>query len=130
MLYNDAARAKMTVGRPSAVGGYRGGRAPDGTEETAGNVWEWTRSLWGKYASTPTHRYPYEPDPAGLGRECVRADANAYRVARGGAFGSPGHARSAYRLRYPPAIRSIRFGFRVSVSPFVLDPLISDSSDL
>ena len=28
----------------------------------AGNVWEWTRSLWGKEWGKPEFAYPYDPE--------------------------------------------------------------------
>jgi formylglycine-generating enzyme required for sulfatase activity len=62
----------------------------------AGNVWEWTRSLWGDDVATPRFTYPYVLDD---GREDVKAPDHIRRVLRGGAFGSNHrHVRCAYRL--------------------------------
>lgn len=125
----DSASAE-TVGRPSAAGGYQGGRAPEGAEETAGNVWEWTRSLWGTDLENPTFEYPYEPDPVGRHRENPRAEREVGRLLRGGAFdyANSRSLRCANRFTLAPKSRAHFIGFRLFVSPFALDPLISGSS--
>jgi len=48
--------------------------SPYGCEDLSGNVWEWTRSLWGK-------EYPY--DPKKDGRENTSAGKDVARVLRG-----------------------------------------------
>jgi formylglycine-generating enzyme required for sulfatase activity len=83
----------------------------------SGNVWEWTRSLWGKGWDKPDFRYPYDPDD----RRCedLSAPDSILRVLRGGAFDNyPLFVRCACRDRFGPGLRFSRFGFRVVVSPF------------
>ena len=74
----------------------------------AGNVWEWTRSLWGK-------KYPYRFDD---GREDETAGKNVLRVLRGGSFGNDqDRVRCAARGNDSPNLRLSHIGFRVVVSP-------------
>jgi formylglycine-generating enzyme required for sulfatase activity len=107
----------------AAVGGFASGMGPSsrrgerGAEELSGNVWEWTRSLWGH-----DFPYPYRPDYEAQEREALRAPGEPARVVRGGAFnGNPWLLRSADRGRYHPSFRDDDFGFRVVASPFAFD---------
>ena len=93
----------------SAVGCFPGGASPYGCEEIAGNVWEWTRSLYDDYPYPPAgpNRQKRE-NPKVIGR----------RVLRGGAFSVDARrARCACRGVYEPDLRYC--GFRVVVSPLV-----------
>ncbi len=73
----------MTVGDTTPVGSYPDGKSPYGLLDVAGNVWEWTSSLWGKDASKPEFGYPYD---AKDGRENLSAPDTVPRVLRGGSF--------------------------------------------
>jgi formylglycine-generating enzyme required for sulfatase activity len=98
----------------SAVGCFPGGVSPYGCEEMSGNVWEWTRSLWGKNSSEPDFKYPYKFDD---GREQLDATDDVLRVLRGGAFGGDvRRVRCAYRRRSLPFPRYSFVGFRVSAA--------------
>jgi formylglycine-generating enzyme required for sulfatase activity len=69
----------------------------------AGNVCEWTRSIY--------QDYPYDPDD---GRENL--DSNDRRVLRGGSWRDyRRNARCACRRGSDPDLRLVNFGFRVVV---------------
>ena len=113
---NRANYASTEIGKPSAVGCFPGGVSPYGCEELSGNLWEWTRSLWGKEWNKPEFVYPYDPDD---GREDIAAPDEIHRVLRGGSFGGyPGDIRCACRGLNGPDDRDYGLGFRVVVSPF------------
>jgi formylglycine-generating enzyme required for sulfatase activity len=108
----DMANVESAIGETSAVGCYRAGFSPYGCEELSGNVWEWTRSLWGTDWSKPDFGYPYDPTDAK--REALDAGDDILRVVRGGSWlDRRDLARCASRLRYPPDLRSYDLGFRV-----------------
>ena len=107
------------LNRTSAVGCFAASASPYGCEEMAGNVWEWTRSLWGDDFSEPDFKYPYE---AGDGREDASAPDEIRRVLRGGGFLYEARfVRCSARLRNFPYYRSRYIGFRLLVSPFSSD---------
>jgi formylglycine-generating enzyme required for sulfatase activity len=103
------------IGTTSAVGCFHQGKSPHQVEDLAGNVWEWTRSLWGEDWEKPRFKYPYE---AQKDRENLQAPDEIHRVLRGGAFlVESGCCRCAFRFRNPPLVRYDDIGFRVALSP-------------
>ena len=111
------------IGATSAVGCFACGQSVYACHDMSGNVWEWTRSLYGFRASILTdacleHPYPYAADDE---RENIDAATNVARVLRGGAFLSlHRYARVAFRLRPLPVHWNEHLGFRVVVSPISL----------
>ena len=82
----------------------------------AGNVWEWTQSLWERSSEeNPDYRYPYGPTD---GRENLAAGEEVDHVLRGGAFYNlHTFVQCACRVGYLPNARYWDFGFRVVVLP-------------
>jgi len=90
------------VGDTTAVGNYSKGASPYDVLDMAGNVWEWTSSLWQKY---PYKLDDGREDPVDHGR----------RVVRGGSFDIyfGYYVRCAYRSHSFPVNRDLGIGFRV-----------------
>lgn len=97
------------------VGIFPAGASPYGVLDMSGNVWEWTRSLWGKDLEKPEFKYPYDPRD---GRENLQAGDDILRVVRGGAFYF-GHrrVRCSARSWNNPGCRYDDIGFRIALSP-------------
>jgi formylglycine-generating enzyme required for sulfatase activity len=108
----------------ASVQAYPQRASPYGLLDMAGNVWQWTRSLWGREWTSslwgrdwkrPDYQYPYE---ATDGRENLVAGRDVYRVLRGGAFFSDRvDLRCACRTRHTPDGCYRSFGFRVVIHP-------------
>lgn len=96
------------------VGQYSpAGDSPYGCQDMAGNVWEWTLSLWGRGGHTPQYSYPYNPID---GREDLRADESVRRVVRGGAFYYTAECvRCATRNIKFPWTKHSGGGFRIAI---------------
>jgi formylglycine-generating enzyme required for sulfatase activity len=106
------------IGGTSPVGCFPKGRSkPHGILDLGGNVFEWTRSIWGRDFQLPDRTDRYEPGPVA---EDFGASSEVLRVVRGGSFSVEGYAsRCSSRLWYAPDARRDRVGFRVVVSGFM-----------
>lgn len=90
------------------VGQYPAGASPYGMQDMAGNVWEWTSTIWG-------YNYPYQADD---GRENPDS-ADKWHIMRGGSWWNEAQSvRAAFRSHGRNDWLNFR-GFRVVVSaPF------------
>ncbi|MCI0558419.1 MAG: SUMF1/EgtB/PvdO family nonheme iron enzyme [Nitrososphaera sp.] len=94
----------------TAVGCYPNGASPYGLADMSGNVWEWTRTLWGPSHDEPVFKYTYAND----GREDLNAPGA--RVLRGGSYAERAiNGRCAYRDGYLPEAASGSMGFRIAI---------------
>ncbi len=92
---------ESTLGATTAAGTYPNGASPCGAQDMAGNVREWTSTLYAPY--------PYDAED---GRE--RADSHGERVQRGSSwFSFASDARAAFREWYAPEDVSAVVGFRL-----------------
>jgi formylglycine-generating enzyme required for sulfatase activity len=112
----DLGNFDANIRETTPVGHYSPqGDSSVGCTDMAGNVWEWTRSLWGPAWDEPHFLYPYDPDD---GREDVTAPAEMRRIIRGGSYGSKGwYVRCAYRNWLKPRDHYKFYGFRIIIYP-------------
>ena len=106
----DAARCnsgELGLGDTTPVGIFPGGASPYGVLDMAGNVWEWTCSVY--------QGYPYDPAD---GRENLEAATTmpGWCVA-GRSTRSERHVRCAFRYRFGPDRWDRTVGFRVVLGP-------------
>jgi formylglycine-generating enzyme required for sulfatase activity len=103
--------SRLELEDTTPVGIFPGGASPYGVLDMAGNVWEWTRSVY--------RHYPYGPTD---GREDLRAEGA--RVLRGGSFRSSDvEVCCTYRYSSNPGSRHRTYGFRIIVTSSVSSDL-------
>ena len=99
-----------------------------GLYDMAGNVAEWTRSLWGNVTNRPTYLYPYVANDRE--REHLKAGDDMSRIVRGGSYDHlQTGIRCAHRARSNPNERSEEIGFRIVLRRMAASR-ISAGSDL
>ena len=125
----DAAKAngdETGLGTTSTVGMFPDGRSSCNALDMSGNVFEWTRSLWGRKWERPAYQWPYDPND--IRREDIHAPDSVARIARGGSFNSElgydGYDRAASRKPLDPDEGDATIGFRLALSrvPAVASP--------
>jgi toxoflavin biosynthesis protein ToxD len=108
----DATRCnshELGLGHTTPVGIFPAGASPYGCLDMAGNVFEWTESVY--------EPYPYPTDKAGRAQREHKAGLENGRMLRGSAFYiTHDLVRCACRWLLPPS-RLKDFGFRVVVRP-------------
>ncbi|MBK8541020.1 MAG: SUMF1/EgtB/PvdO family nonheme iron enzyme [Ardenticatenia bacterium] len=119
------------IRRTTPVGAFPEGDSASGVADGAGNVDEWTSSLWGLMEDAdrkdPEFGYPYDSDD---GRENFDAPPSAARVLRGGSWYDfqYGCLAAARNLSFP-AFRLNFSGFRVvGASSNLPEPLASGAA--
>ncbi len=118
---NNANHETTGLDGPSTVGCYPNGASPYGLHDMSGNVWDWTRTIWGEYDFNKNefireYNYPYEMND---GRERMDKQDNLVRVVRGGAYyNEPNVLRCAARGRRDPDSVLRGDGLRLCVSSF------------
>ncbi len=107
---------KTGINNTSAVGCFPSGASSYGLQDCAGNIFEWTCSLWGEEWDPPEFIYPY--DPLDGTREDVNAERKVLRVLRGwGYWSSAVDLCCARRLRHYPDYWYYLRGFRIVLAP-------------
>jgi formylglycine-generating enzyme required for sulfatase activity len=92
------------TGRTTAVGSYPAGVSPYGALDMAGNVWEWTSSVY--------QDYPYDPDD---GREDIRNPSEKRFSLRGGGWSNRSYyLRASGRIFNAPGNRDFFIGCRLA----------------
>lgn len=106
----ELANYDRQVGDTTPVEHYPQGRSFYGLFDMAGNVWEWTSTLWGTDKNDPEFTYPYRVDD---GREALNR-RDILRVVRSAGWKYPPDLiRCAARDWNPPHVRGSGLGFRV-----------------
>jgi formylglycine-generating enzyme required for sulfatase activity len=86
--------------RSTAVGIYPHGRTANGVLDLAGNLWEWCINDYNSLR--------------------VSLSSNGNKSLKGGSFYNDYQsAHTAYRINRSPSIKSIHYGIRVIVAPFL-----------
>jgi formylglycine-generating enzyme required for sulfatase activity len=87
---------------PAPVGSYRGGASAYGLLDAAGNLWEWTATIYAR--DPPQASATFDPGGPVTGGE---------RVLRGGSYETPASdLRTTRRIALPPTERHPTVGFR------------------
>jgi formylglycine-generating enzyme required for sulfatase activity len=104
---------ETSLGTTSPVGMFQKGASPCGALDMSGNLWEWTRSLWGEDIFEATYGYPYDPNDKA--RETVGDSQYMARASRGASFlHDKTNQRAAFRVGGAPDEPDRVDGFRLA----------------
>jgi formylglycine-generating enzyme required for sulfatase activity len=107
---------KTRYKRTTPVGVFPEWDTPEGVSDLAGNVSQWTISLFGPGVRLEEAKFAY-PYRAEDGRQDLAAGPDIRRVLRGGAWHDDQvYARAAFRAANHPDLRYDEFGFRLASS--------------
>lgn len=100
-----------------SVDAFQDSISPYGLLNSAGNIYEWTCSLWGMSRKEAKYIYPYTPN---RDRESQNPHSNMFVVIRGGSFlKDQKYARCASRDKLLPSNIRRDLGFRLALSSLV-----------
>ncbi|RMH50343.1 MAG: formylglycine-generating enzyme family protein [Zetaproteobacteria bacterium] len=115
-LRTDAMNTYYSVRHTTPVNRYPQGASPYGVMDMAGNVSEWTASVYAPYPGSKADAKLFRPqdlDPDYQAGPDEKAGRAIYRVRRGGSWKSDPFATSTYHRNYSrPNYASDFFGFR------------------
>lgn len=105
---------ELHMRRTTPIGVLPHGDTPDGIADLAGNVGEWTSTLWGRQKARDPYAYPYRAED---GREDPSCDGGVHRVVRGGSW-AIGALDSRCQIRNDQHAynRNTAIGFRLALS--------------
>jgi formylglycine-generating enzyme required for sulfatase activity len=104
------------IGTTTAVGCFSQGTSPYDLQDMSGNVWEWLRSVYGKYPYPVTSKEKTE-------RENISSGSGKSRCIRGGSFYFEDRTvRCAYRNGNDPLDWSWNFGIRIVITESSIYP--------
>jgi formylglycine-generating enzyme required for sulfatase activity len=101
----DGERANFngTYGGTTTVGCFPAGVTPEGVQDLAGNMWEWTRSVYAAYPYDGNHGCENMDDP-------IRKQ---FTIRGGGWRAESMHLRAFLRFHYAPGLHDNDVGFRL-----------------
>ncbi len=118
---SDRANLKeIGLGTTTSVGSFPKGASFYGLLDMSGNVWEWTRSMWGEDEYIVNFPYPYN---SADGRESRQdKQLNSLRTLRGASFNNyRRYARCTARRSPLPVLPSSIRGFRTVITSINID---------
>jgi len=103
------------IGDTTALGCFSQGTSPYGAQDMCGNLWVWTRSLWGDSPQKPDYGHPYARSNI---KERIDVQDETIHSVRGGSYGYSGMCcQIGYRGWEYPKVTSWDLGVRLVIVP-------------